>query len=369
MKILLLNYEYPPIGGGASNATYYILKEFSKQENIEIDLITSSVSGFEIIDFSSNVKIHRLDIGKNGNLHFQSNKELLIYSWKAYWYIKKLISKNKYDLIHAFFGIPCGYIAMKTHIPYIVSLRGSDVPFYNKRFEKLDKLIFKRLSKKIWKKARAVVANSQGLKDLALKTGPGQDIKVIYNGVDINEFVPIKKNKVGNKIILISTGRLISRKGYKYLIEALKVIDNCKLQLIGGGILKEELEKQAEENKVDVEFLGKVDHKVIYKYLQKADIFILPSLNEGMSNSILEAMSCGLPIIATDVGGSKELINGNGFIVPKANIEELRQAILKYFNDKNLIIKHGKNSRKLAEKMSWDKIANSYYKAYCECVE
>ena len=88
-----------------------------------------------------------------------------------------------------------------------------------------------------------------------------------------------------------------------------------------------------------------------------------------MSNSILEAMSCGLPIIATDVGGSKELINGNGFIVPKANIEELRQAILKYFNDKNLIIKHGKNSRKLAEKMSWDKIANSYYKAYCECVE
>lgn len=369
VNILLLNYEYPPIGGGASNATYYMLKEYSKNMNIKIDVITSSVSSFEIIDFSSNIKIHRLDIGKNGNLHFQSNKELLIYSWKVYWYIKKLIKKNTYNLIHAFFGIPCGYIAMKTRLPYIVSLRGSDVPFYNKRFEKLDKLIFKRLSKKIWKNSKAVIANSEGLKELALKTSSKQDIKVIYNGVDIDEFLPIKKNKIGNKIILISTGRLIPRKGYKYLIEALKGIDNCKLQLIGGGVLKEQLKKLANENKVKVEFLGNIKHENIHKYLQKADIFVLPSLNEGMSNSILEAMSCGLPIIATDVGGSKELINGNGFVVSKANIEELKETILKYFYDKALIIKHGKNSRKLAENMSWNKIADSYYKVYSECVE
>ena len=120
VNILLLNYEYPPIGGGASNATYYILKEFSKIRNIKIDVITSSVSSFEIINFSSNIKIHRLDIGKNGNLHYQSNKELLLFSWKAYWYVKNKLKINEYDLIHAFFGIPCGYLAMKLNIPYIV---------------------------------------------------------------------------------------------------------------------------------------------------------------------------------------------------------------------------------------------------------
>ena len=365
----MLNYEYPPIGGGASNATYYILKEFTKKNDLEIDLITSSVSDFKIINFSRNIKIHRLNIGKNGNLHFQSSKELLVYSWRAYWYIKKMIKKNRYDFIHAFFGIPCGYIAMKLDIPYIVSLRGSDVPFYNERFEKLDRLIFKRLSKKIWEKANAVITNSQGLKELALKTSPKQEIKVIYNGVDINEFMPIKKNKIGKSIVLISTGRLIQRKGYKYLIEALKGICDYKLQLIGGGILKEELEHSAKESNVNVEFFGNIEHKNIYKYLQKADIFILPSLNEGMSNSILEAMACGLPIIATNVGGNKEIINGNGFIVSKGNIEELKTAILKYFNDKTLIIKHGINSRKLAENMSWKSIADNYYKVYCECVE
>lgn len=364
MKILMLNYEYPPIGGGSSNATYHILKEFKNKKDIEVDLVTSSPFDYEIINFSSNIKIHRLNIGKKGDLHFQLIKELLIYSWKAFWYIRKLIKKNKYDFIHAFFGIPCGYIAMKTGLPYIVSLRGSDVPFYNERFKIPYKLIFKNLSRKIWEKAKAVIANSEGLKELALKTNPGQEIGIIYNGVNIKEFFPIIKKIIKKTINIVSTGRLIPRKGYKYLIEALSGIEDCKLQLIGGGVLKEKLKNIAKGNKVDVEFPGNIDHKNIHKYLQDADIFILPSLNEGMSNSILEAMACGLPIITTDVGGSEELINGNGFVVKKADSGMIREALLKYKKNTGLIITHGKQSRQIAESMSWNKVAENYYKIY-----
>ena len=368
VNILLLNYEYPPIGGGASNATYYILKEFSKIRNIKIDVITSSVSSFEIINFSSNIKIHRLDIGKNGNLHYQSNKELLLFSWKAYWYVKNKLKINEYDLIHAFFGIPCGYIAMKLNKPYIVSLRGSDVPLYNERFKYLDKLVFKRLSKKIWKKAYSVVANSKGLKDLALLSSPEQDISVIYNGVDVDKFVPDKNKNRNKKITLISTGRLIPRKGYKYLLEALKDFSGFRLILLGGGVQREELEECAKENNIDLKCFGKVDHSVLIDKLNEADIFILPSLNEGMSNSVLEAMSCGLPVIVTDVGGSEELINDNGFIVKKGSSEEIKKVLTIYQNNPKLILEHGIKSREIARNMSWKKMAGSYLEIYKEII-
>ncbi|MFA5599166.1 MAG: glycosyltransferase family 4 protein [Phenylobacterium sp.] len=364
MRILILNYEFPPLGGGAGNATRYLLKEFAKDPNLEINLVTSSVGRFKTEQFAPNITIHYLDIGKQENLHYQEDKDLLKYSWKTYWYCRKLKRQTSFDLIHAFFGIPCGYIAMKLGLPYIVSLRGSDVPFYNKRFYWLDKLVFQRLSRKIWKKAKAIVANSQGLRKLALKTNPGQKIEVIYNGVDTDGFKPNKNLKVKTRESLISVGRLIERKGYQYLFPALKWMADVELTLLGDGLLREELEKMAMEYNVRVNFAGNVEHDKIINYLQKADIFILPSLNEGMSNAILEAMACGLPIIATDTGGSVELVKGNGFVVPKADSKALREAIMKYIKNPDIIREHGARSRKLAEEMSWGKMARTYKKIY-----
>jgi len=361
LKILMLNYEFPPLGGGAGNATYYLLKEFAKNKELEIDLITSSTDKERIEKFSENITIYFLDINKKGNLHYQSQKDLLKYSWKAYKLAKKLKKEKNYNLCHAFFGIPCGYIAMKLKMPYMVSLRGSDVPFYNKRFYWLDKFIFKRISKKVWKNSKATITNSAGLKELAINSSPKQEISVITNGIDTNEFKPLKNKKNNTQIKLISTGRLIERKGYQYLIPALKGLD-VKLQLIGDGNLTKELKEMAKD--LDVEFLGKKEHKELPKFLQRADIFILPSLNEGMSNSILEAMSCGLPIITTDTGGSKELIKGNGYIIKKSDSESIRQAIEQYLKNPKTIKIQGNKSRKITESNNWEKIAQDYIMRY-----
>ena len=364
MKILMLNYEFPPLGGGAGNATNYLLKEFSNFNDLEIDLVTSSIDEYKEERFANNINIYYLDIGKKNNLHYQNNKDLLRYSWQAYWFCKKLIRQQKYDLTHVFFGIPCGFIAMKLDLPYLVSLRGSDVPFYNKRFYWLDKLIFKKLSRKIWRRAKAVIANSQGLKKLAQKANPNQKIETIHNGVNIKQFKPgINKNREAT-IKLISTGRLIERKGYKYLIRALQNLDNIELTLVGGGNQQENLRELAERLNVNIKFYGGVDHQMIPLLLKKATIFILPSLNEGMSNSILEAMACGLPLITTDTGGSTELVRGNGFIVSKASPKALREAIVKYIENPLLIHEHGSQSRKIAEEMSWISVANAYRDIY-----
>lgn len=368
-KILLLNYEFPPLGGGAANATYYLLKEFAKNDSVKIVLVTSSVSEYKHEQFSDNIDIYYLDIAKNGNLHYQSNKDLLLYSWKAFWFCKKLKRKENFDLIHAFFGIPCGFVAMLLKTPYIVSLRGSDVPFYNERFEKIDKLLFKRLSKRIWGKARVVITNSEGLKGLALQSAPKQKIEVIYNGVDTDFFKPVDKKE--DVFTIVSTSRLIARKGINYLIDAFidlsKKISNVKLIIVGDGDLRVDLENKVKESGISdkIEFWGKVEKKDIIKAYQRSDVFILPSLNEGMSNSLLEAMSCGLVIVATDVGGTKELVDrNNGIIIKKESSADILSALNQIYNDKAMLEEMKKNSRKKAELMCWEEVADKYVRLY-----
>jgi len=367
MRILMLNYEFPPLGGGAGNANYYLLKELSRYGDLKIDLLTSSAGKYRCEQFSENIRVHFLDIHKDGgNLHYQGYRDLLIYSWKACRYAQKLNRSEKYDLCHAFFGIPCGFIAMRLRLPYIVSLRGSDVPFYNRRFYWLDKLFFQRLSRKIWPRAHKVVANSAGLKELALTTSPGLMIDVVCNGVDLQEFNPSGENINGadEKLKLISVGRLIERKGYGYLIEALTGLPGVELELIGEGNLKCELEDLAVQSGVKVRFSGNVEHSRLAMHLRRADLFVLPSLNEGMSNALLEAMACGLPVIATDTGGSTELIKGNGYIVRKGDARDLKRVVEIFNGDRDLIKAMGKASREMAEEMSWDKAAAAYYDIY-----
>lgn len=368
-RILILNYEFPPLGGGAGNATYYLLKEFAKDDGLRVDVITSSLREYKEEDFAANIKIYYLDIGKQGNIHYQSNKDLIRYALKAHKLAQELNRHDNYDLVHAFFGIPCGFVAMMLKRPYIVSLRGSDVPFYNKRFYWLDKLFFQRLNRIIWKNAEAVVANSQGLKDLAQKTAPSQEVSVIHNGVDTEQFFPAAS--AGNEFAVISTSRLIERKGIKYLISAFiefeKKYQNIRLIMAGDGNLKDEFMNMVMAAGLGgkVDFLGSISHSNLPDLYRRADVFILPSLNEGMSNSLLEAMASGLAIIATDTGGTKELINDrNGMIVAQKSAAEICSSLEMLYSNRELLNAMKAASQEQAANFSWAKVGEKYKAIY-----
>jgi len=368
MKVLILNYEFPPLGGGAGNATYYLLKEFSKCADLEIDLVTSSTGKYAKKMFSDNIKIYYLDIGKSGDVHRQSNLNLIKYTGKAYKFCRRLKKKNNYDLVHAFFGIPCGYVAMKLKLPYIVSLRGSDVPFHNKRFYWLDKLCFRNLSIKIWRKAKLVIANSHDLRKSALQSAPRENIAVIYNGVNIKEFRPSSKFKT--EFTILSTSRLTEGKGIEYLLDAFisfnKKYLNTRLILAGSGDLDTKLKQKTKEIGCEgkVDFLGAISHNKIASVYQEANVFVLPSFNEGMSNSLLEAMASGLAIITTNTGGAGELVNNNGFVVKKRSSADIRRCLEKLYLNKNLLVAYQKESRAKAQKMNWQQTAKAYHEIY-----
>lgn len=362
----MLNYEYPPLGGGAGNATKYILKEFAHIKDINVDLVTSSAGAYRVEEVSDNVKIHFIDIKKTGNLQNQSYLDLLKYSFHAYGFCKTLIKEKQYALCHAFFGVPCGAIALKLQLPYIVSLRGSDVPYNNPKYYYLEKAFLENISKKVWEKSRAVIANSAGLQKKALETYPGLDVKVIWNGVDTERFVPKQNRAKSLKVLCVS--RLTENKGIENLIKAVANLKNndIKLTIAGTGREEKRLKRMVLSLKAGskIVFTGHVQHGKLASIYQQNDVFVLPSKGEGMSNTVLEAMACGLPIMITDTGGTAELLKGNGFKIEKMGSKTIEQYLIQLMRNPELRSEFGKKSRELALGFSWKNCAEKYYKIY-----
>jgi glycosyltransferase involved in cell wall biosynthesis len=280
----------------------------------------------------------------------------------------ELLNSKKYDLVHAFFGVPCGFIAMLSGKPYMISLRGSDVPYYSRKYSLLDFFFFRFLYKRLWGKARYVVANSIGLRDLAYRAISQYPIEVVPNGISLKEFVPMRRNE---KFTIVSTSRLISRKGLNYLIEAFAQFANGKedvvLEMYNDGELRGELEKLTGKLGVSdkVKFFGDVGNEQVKKVLGRCHVFVLPSLNEGMSNSLLEALASALAVIVTDVGGTRELVDDdNGFVIRKKSSKDILKALEIMYSDRDMVERMGESSRKRVESMDWSRIADEYFNLY-----
>jgi len=374
MRILMLNNEYPPLGGGQANANKYLMNEFEKYNDLEIDIITSSQDK-ERIEKTKTGTIYYLNIGKKKkNLHFQSSKELLIYSIKSLRKSLEIIKKKKYDLIVAWSGVPAGFISYLIHkwknISYIVLLRGSDVPFYEERWKHLDRFIFNWLSPIVWRNARSITALSKDSRELAYKTYNKKKIEVIYNGIDTNEFKPnnnlLRKER---RFSILFVGRLVERKGIIYLLKAFvninKKYPESFLHIVGDGPLMIKLKKFTATNNISksVKFYGAIQHKELPRIYQMSHVSVIPSLSEALGNVTHESLASGLPVITTKTG-AVELIDGNGFIINKRSPEDIQRNIEKLIKNPILRKKMARESRKLSEKMSWQNVANYYYELF-----
>ena len=379
-KIIFFNYEYPPLGGGAANATEQLFKEYTKQKEFYFELITSAISDkYEKINLSSNVVIHRIPIGKNkDNLNYQTKKELVNYTKEAYKFANKIIQNSDILLTHSFFAVPCGVLSLKFkrkyNIPYIVSLRGADVPGYSDRFTNVYRF-FTWLIHKVWQNAEFVVTNSKGLTELASKSLNSQKFECIVNGIDTNYYTPGVRDKNDRKeeFRILCASRLSHRKGFIYAIDAMPEIieryPNVKMIIAGGdGGVMNQLKGHAQALGVKkyIDFIGHYTKTEAPNIYRDSDIFLMPSLNEGMSNNLLEALASGLPVLMTRTGGAEELIKDgiNGFLLNMKDYKDIRDKLLKFLDNPGLCDDMGKESRKIAMSMTWSNVANEYLKLY-----
>lgn len=378
MKILFLNYEYPPLGGGASVATEALLKEWAKSDEDEVHLVTAAIGEtLEHIQIGKNVFVHRLPIGKNPEkLHSQSMRDIFAYSFAAWKFLRTFIpfesQKEKFDITLAFFTVPCGFLAylLKVfyRIPYAVSLRGADVPGFSEKYDNFY-LFMKPLIRFLWRKAVVVIPNSKGITALAKKTSPKQEMVIIENGVDTENFVPSADARKGSPIVFLSTSRLTPRKGIDKLVEAFAVAVKyskvpIELWLIGDGEQKPVLEERVKNLGITekVKFLGRVDHAGLAAYYQQAHVFVLPSKNEGMSNAALEALAAGLALVVSDTGGMEELVadGKNGLFVDPDMTDQFAETLVSLAHNAGSVLKFGLESRRRAEEKSWKKVAQSF---------
>src|SRR3990172_5061564 len=218
MKILMLNYEFPPLGGGASPVSYEIAKGYAGLGHT-VDVVTMGYKNLPAFEQKDGINIYRVKC-------WRSKKEIchpweqLTYIIAAKRFLKKHLKGHSYDINHTHFIIPTGIISLwlkkKYNLPYIITSHGSDVPGYNLgRFKTLHKFTRQTL-RKILNNSKVAVAGSKFLADLADKVIlANKKYVVIRQGFDFNKFEPQEEKK-----IILSTGRLLERKGFQYLIRA-----------------------------------------------------------------------------------------------------------------------------------------------------
>jgi glycosyltransferase involved in cell wall biosynthesis len=371
MKVLMLNYEFPPIGGGAGKAHLAILKQYAGKSNLQVDVLASAPKpGFVVQKLSDNVTIYTVGVHKK-NLHYWRKIEVVEWVARATPPYRRLLKENRYDLVHAFFGLPTGWLCYRTanRLPYIISLRGSDVPGGHARLQFEYKLLGPLL-KRIWTDASVLVACSEGLKNRALRFLPSANIDIIPNGIDLDKFHPVSSRELSSELKLLTVGRLSVTKRFEMLVEAVEILSkqgkNVRLTISGGGGLLDELKNLVEQKKLTdiINLTGRIESEKMPDVYGAHDMFVSASMQEGMSNAMLEAMASGLPIITTRCEGVDELISDNGVVVEKDSAEALAEAINNLAENKKAYGTMCALARKRAENFDWDKVANGYIKLY-----
>lgn len=374
MRILMLDNEFPPLGGGMGTANQALLKQFANRLDLEIDLITSALGGrLESERFARRIRIIKVPVWNN-NLHHSTNRELLTYATQALALAFKLHHTRPYDFCFAWSAAPAGGVALALRwlvkLPYLVWVSGPDIPGFERRY----RLLYPFLSpiiRAVWRNASIVVAKCKDEVDMIHSVDGGIDVTLIPNGVDPAIFRPGPPTPDNGSLRLLCSARLIERKGQHHLIEAVKRLTDegieVTLSLVGTGDSQTDFEALARKLGLEkrVRFVGYVSREEIAAHYAAAHIFVLPSYNEGMSLATLEAMATGLPVVVTN-GGTAELVEEevNGLTFDWADVDTLAAHLRRLAADRALARRMGIASRARAANFSWSMIAERYLELF-----
>lgn len=361
--IIFCAYFYPHQGG----VEKYVEELFSGLKNLSITIVTANTENAKEHEYHKGFDVYRLPCW-----HMVGNAYPVIKpsGWK------KLdeLSKNHYDYVitntrffnTSFLG---ARFALRNNIPLIHIEHGTEHSPVPNIFSRLLGIMydhtFGRYILKHAKKAIGIsVASEKFIKHLY-----NRDTELLRNGIDTKrcvranntQIMRIKKSMhLDNKKIIVYVGRIIYAKGIHELLEATKDMNDVKVIIIGAGNYLEELKKTGN----DTIFLGQKNGAEIINYLSIADIFVNPSYAEGLPTSVLEAGSVGVPIIATDVGGTREIIDDgkNGFLIKPKDVDALKAKITKLLEDNSIRKKFSFSiRRKIVKEFDWKKTRKSLW--------
>ncbi len=371
-RILMLNYEFPPVGGGGGVASYKLAKGFIKL-GYKVDYVTSHYKDLKKKEDIDGINIYRVHTFFRKDRATATFLSMFTYDFFAILKSIKLCLKNKYKFINTQFAIPTGPVGLVISklfkIKNILSLHGGDIYDPSKKRSPHRHWYWRLIVRFIINNSDIVACQSSNTKNNTIKYfSPKKNINIIPLPYEKVKFKKVSREKLGlnkDKFYLISIGRMVERKGFKYLIKAMRDLpEEIELNLLGDGPLLEPLQKLAEKIGVKnrVHFRGFVSEEKKFQYLDNSNLYVLSSLHEGFGIVLQEAMQVGLPIVATNNGGQVDILESevNALLVKSKSSNVLSKAILKVYNNKKIQKKLSKNNLKKVNNFSLEKIANDY---------
>lgn len=379
MNILVLNYEYPPLGGGAGFITKNIAEQLSLRQH-KITIVTTWYKGLpEYETVNGNLVIYRL---KSKRKHEYKSNPLEMLSWASHTarFSGELLKNNKFDVCFANFAIPGGLVARKLFrrfsLPYCILSHGHDIPWYFKKQMFFYHLLTYFLIKSICKKSVLNFVQTGFMKkNIDRFTGKryqGKNV-IIPNGVNVSANNVFNKNNV--PFTLIFAGRFVKQKSPMTMLKAVHRLMEMdipfRLFLVGDGVMRPRMENFIRKNKIaGAVFTGWADRQAVNEYYNQAHVLIMPSLSEGMSIVNTEALAAGIYLVVTPVSGNKEILNvlNYGTIVEKENHFEIANAIQKFYFERYLPGKFAgeEGIRNFTRYFGWERIAEEYEKKLSE---
>jgi len=383
IKVLMVTSSYPIKGSNLGAFIQNIVKDLTSL-GVEVGVMVFSTSkqyheykqnGATIYEYPY-VSILPPLLHKNKGIipsvrsNWLAKFELISYYFKTRKYIKKL-SKN-YDIVHAHWFIPSGFIAcnLKHTIkkPLITTAWGAEFHLPNNPLVRKILGYTNKQNDKIIAVSNYMVKKAE---EYGLNT---QYMEVIPNSINLKQFTVKRHRHKSDKIIIGTIRRLVPEKRINDLIDSVSLLpENIKqkieLWIVGDGPEKNNLIKLVELKHITniTKFFGMIDHSKVPNILSKIDIYVNPSIQEGMATANIEAMRAGCAVIATRGYGNDEVIdnNKNGILFNGKNINELSKKLKLLINDTQLLKKFGTNAKtKIKDNFSSLRIAKLYLKQY-----
>ena len=391
MKVCMLTTSFPRYAGDFSGNFILDLAGEIVKKGHAVRVVVPGDLGVPRCEKMNGVEVHRFfymippslqrltqDSGIPTNLKKSFLAKLQVPPFLLAFLIKGLVRSLSSDIIHAHWtaaGFIGGILKTLSRKPLIITVHGSEIYLVHSR-------IGKKIALSILKRADFITAVSKGLVLELLDWGIDEKkVRLVPNGVDSTAFSP--KDPVNTKEDLdfisnmkhvLFVGRLAPVKGVEYLIQAIPAVikgfKRVHFVIVGDGDSTHALQKLAEQLKINeyINFVGRQPHEKIAEYMAISDILVLPSLSEGLPVTVLEAMACGLPVIATRVGGIPEIVldGVTGYVVPPKSPKEISDKISLLLKNPNQCKAMGQSGKDLLEKLdlSWKNAAKKTLEIY-----
>jgi glycosyltransferase involved in cell wall biosynthesis len=358
----MLNYEYPPLGGGASPITGALAEQLAVAGH-DVDVVTMEFLGLPRFEEHGRLRVYRVAAVRRSQVR-ASTREMLSYLPSALKRSLTLTHERPYDLIHSHFVIPTSIVAALLRrvrgLPSVITIHGSDVPGYNPDRFKLGHQIMAPIWHGLVRVADAIISPSAYLRNLLIANCP-VPVDVIPYG-----FTPPLWCDLPRRRRILFASRLFPRKGAQFLLDALAglPLDGWDVVVAGDGPMLPKLQAQAAELGLSVSFPGFVKGAALEELYATSAIFVFPSLRDNFPVVLLEALSAGCAVITSDVSGMPEVVGDAGLLTPPGDVEALRAALGRLIADDALRADLSARARARMSCFTWDTILARHVALY-----